>query len=175
MRHEVDAAGAFVLFKNDLHCSAGDSSASVGRIDRDIADIYASIGSQPIANHADDDAAYPNKAERIAGNFLNRFFQPTYRTIGLGIGCFALQCDKRLDVISCCLLKTQVRRYGRTGAVWACHHSVFLALLVTERTGVSGMTPPLRLPKVSRPVSSHLPSTARFAQLSQDSVQSPSE
>jgi hypothetical protein len=45
----------------------------------------------------------------------------------------------------------------------------------TSRTGVSGVTPPRRRAKVSWPLFSHSPATARRANTSQASDQSPSE
>src|SRR5207302_10638199 len=45
----------------------------------------------------------------------------------------------------------------------------------TERTGVSGITPLRRRANVSRPVSSHFPSTAAFAHSAHFWSQSPSE
>src|SRR5262249_52586457 len=48
-------------------------------------------------------------------------------------------------------------------------------LFFTERTGVSGMRPLARPPKVSIPVCAHSPLTARRAHKAQLSVQSPSE
>ena len=52
------------------------------------------------------------------------------------------------------------------------HHFFFPS---TSRTGVSGVTPPRRRAKVSLPLTSHSPFTARRAKVSQSSAHSPSE
>src|SRR5258705_8936994 len=174
MCHQIDARGGVVDVEDENHRRASNTLTPIVGIDRHVADIDTFVGSDTIACRADESVADMNKEERAGVYFTKRVFRSRQGTIEPGVARSAFQREKRVDILIGRLLEFQVR-LSRSSSACAKHHSSFLPLPVTERTGVSVLTPPLRLAKVSRPVSSHLPSTARFAQLSQDSVQSPSE